>query len=115
MHSLLKKSALLLMATVATAALTTAATAWHYMPSSCGWSTAAGDAPRFNGPTPDGPYYTGPYRGTFARLAYPEEAHCLMECRGRPSSWGGWQAYDVRVCRGVGRGSYTRRVRATLK
>jgi hypothetical protein len=99
MRPLLNKAALLLTATLATSALATTADA-HYQPNSCGWSTASGDTPVFNGPTPDGPYYTGPYRGAFARLADPDETRCLMECRVRPTRWGP-QYYDVRVCRGA--------------
>src|SRR5882724_3439220 len=114
-----KDSALLLAATIAIAALSTTADAgWRH--NNCAWNAAfaSSDGPVFDGPAPGGPYYTGPYRGPFARLADPQEATCLMECRVRPSSWGGWQYYTVRVCRGehvAAIRSSARRVRVELK
>jgi len=67
----------------------------------CGWSAwnAPADRPVLDGPA-EGLYYTGPYRGTFARVRPIEEANCVMECRTRPGPWGGTQYYTVQVCRG---------------
>lgn len=62
--------------------------------------------------TSGGPYYTGPYKGAFAKMAYPGESRCLMERRARPpaphwwfgnSDWSWFRSptgtYTVQVCR----------------
>jgi hypothetical protein len=61
---------------------------------------------------PDGPFYTGPYKGAFSKMAYPGESRCLMERRTRPpapywwfgeSDWTWFRSppgtYTVQVCR----------------
>ena len=100
MRPSLKNAALFLTATLATAALTSTASAGGPH-NNCEWnaSNAPADRPVFDGPA-DGLFYTGPYRGPFARVTTIDEADCLMECRVRPARWGGWQYYTVRVCRG---------------
>lgn len=100
MRPLLKNATRIAAATLAAVLLATNADA-GFRHNNCAWNAAfaSNDGPVFDGPAADGPYYTGPYRGPFARLAYPDETRCLMECRARPSSWGGWQYYTVRVCR----------------
>jgi hypothetical protein len=100
MRQLPKQAALILAATLATAALSTEASAGGPR-NNCEWNAwnAPGDQPVFDGPA-DGLFYTGPYRGAFARVTPIDEANCLMECRVRPARWSGWQYYTVRVCRG---------------
>jgi hypothetical protein len=123
MRPMLRNTALVVAATIASSMLSNAASAIDdvYLhpkaPSNnCAWNgwNAPADRPVFDGPT-EGVYYTGPYRGPFARVATPEEANCLMQCRVRPTAWGP-QYYTVQVCRGdhVVR-SRVRRVNVELK
>lgn len=109
-QSLLRNATLVVAATIASGLFSSAAFAiddaylFPQAPSNnCGWNgwNAAADQPVLDGPAA-GLFYTGPYRGRFARVAPIEEANCVMQCRTRPSQWGwgGWQYYTVRVCRG---------------
>jgi hypothetical protein len=83
---------------------------WFAKQNHCSWNASFGEGPVFDGPVGDGRYYTGPYRGPFARLATPDEAQCLMKCEARPARYGGYQYFTVRICRGHD-GVVTRRAR----
>jgi len=108
MRRLLRNTTLVVAATVASSLFSGAASAIDdaYMfpqaPSNnCAWNgwNAPADRPVLDGPA-EGLFYNGPYRGRFALVTPIEEANCVMQCRARPSAWGGVQYYTVQVCRG---------------
>jgi hypothetical protein len=91
MRSSRRAAALLLGAGVFVAGPMPAANAYGW-----GWGDHGGAV--YDGPYAEGSYYTGSYKDSFARLAYPSERRCLMQWRTRPAPWGS-SRYRVRVCR----------------